>query len=91
MIARIEGRPVSTALGFVLDGFVGVYNVATVPGAERRGAGSAVTRAVIEDAIGQGAVSAILQTSSAGRPVYERIGFRDVGTVRVLAGRFAER
>ena len=47
VIARIEGRPVSTALGFVLDGFVGVYNVATVPGAERRGAGSAVTRAVI--------------------------------------------
>jgi ribosomal protein S18 acetylase RimI-like enzyme len=91
VIGRIDGRPVSTALGFVLDGVVGVYNVATVPGDERRGAGSAVTRAVIEDAIGQGAVSAILQTSSAGRRVYERIGFHDVGTVTVLAGRFAER
>ena len=88
-IARIDGRPVSTALGSVLDGFVGIYNVATVPGDERRGAGSAVTRAVIEDAIGRGAVSAILQTSPAGRPVYERIGFHDVGTVTVLAGRFA--
>ena len=90
VLARIDGRPVSTALGFVLDGFAGVYNVATVPAEERRGGGSAVTRAVIDDAIERGAVSAVLQTSSAGRPVYERFGFHDVGSVTVLTGRFGE-
>jgi ribosomal protein S18 acetylase RimI-like enzyme len=89
VIARIDGRPVSTALGFVVDDVVGVYNVATIPEAERRGAGSAVTRAVLEDAIGRGARSAVLQTSEPGRAVYERIGFHDVGRITVLAGRFA--
>ena len=88
VLARLDGRPISTALGFILDGIVGVYNVATVPDVERRGGGSAVTRAVIDDAIRRGADAAILQTSEVGRPVYERIGFRDVGTVTVLAGRF---
>jgi GNAT superfamily N-acetyltransferase len=90
VLARIDGRPVSTALGYVLDGFVGVYNVATVPAEERQGGGRAVTTAVIEDAIERGAMSAVLQTSTAGRPVYERIGFHDVGSVTVLAGRFGE-
>jgi ribosomal protein S18 acetylase RimI-like enzyme len=88
VIVRLDGRPVSTALGAVLDGVVGVYNVATIPAAQRRGGGSAATRAVIDDAIGRGAVAAMLQTSEAGRKVYERIGFHDVGTVTVMAGRF---
>ncbi|HET7472040.1 MAG TPA: GNAT family N-acetyltransferase [Candidatus Limnocylindrales bacterium] len=89
VLARIDGEPVSTALGAVLDGVLGVYNVATIPARQRRGGGTAVTRAVIEDGIRQGAVAAMLQTSDAGRPVYERIGFHEVGTVTVLAGRFA--
>jgi hypothetical protein len=89
VIARIDGRPVSTALGFVRDGVVGVFNVATVPAEERQGGGSAVTRAVIEDGMARGAVSAMLQASETGRRVYERIGFHDVGTVTVMAGRFS--
>ncbi|HEY8438474.1 MAG TPA: GNAT family N-acetyltransferase [Candidatus Limnocylindrales bacterium] len=91
VLARLEGRPVSTALGFVLDGVIGIFNVATVPDVQRRGAGTSVTRAVIDDGIRQGAISAMLQTSAAGRPVYERIGLHDVGTVTVMAGRFAGR
>jgi hypothetical protein len=44
---------------------------------------------VIDDAFRRGAVAAILQSSDAGRKVYERIGFHDVGSVTVMAGRFA--
>ena len=91
VLARIDGRPVSTALGFVMDGVVGIYNVATVPDEQRRGGGTAVTRAVIDDGIARGAVSAMLQSSAAGQPVYERIGFHQVGTVTVMAGRFGGR
>jgi ribosomal protein S18 acetylase RimI-like enzyme len=90
VIARLDGAPISTALGVVVDGVLGVYNVATMPDQQRRGGGTAVTRAVIEDGIRHGAVSAMLQTSPAGRPVYERIGFHEVGNVTVLAGRFGQ-
>lgn len=90
VLARLDGRAISTALGFVLDGVLGIYNVATIPDAQRRGAGTAVTRAVIDDGIQRGAVAAMLQTSAAGRPVYGRIGFHEVGTVTVMAGRFGE-
>jgi GNAT superfamily N-acetyltransferase len=88
VLARSDGRAISTALGFVLDGVLGIYNVATVPDARGRGAGTAVTRAVIDDGIERGAVAAMLQSSAAGRPIYERIGFHDVGSVTVMAGRF---
>ena len=89
VLARIDGQPVSTALGVVIDGVLGIYNVATMPDQQRRGGGTAVTRAVIDDGIARGAVGAMLQSSDAGRPVYERIGFHQVGTVTVMAGRFA--
>jgi limonene-1,2-epoxide hydrolase len=41
--------------------------------------GEAVTRAVIVDGISRGATRAVLQASDAGRPLYERLGFRDAG------------
>lgn len=87
-LARIDGAPVATALGFVLDGVLGVYNVATIPAARRRGAGAAVTAAAMTDGRRRGAHTAILESSMMGRSVYERLGFRQVCEVSVLAGEF---
>jgi ribosomal protein S18 acetylase RimI-like enzyme len=87
-LARIEGAPVATSLGFMLDGVLGVYNVATIPAARRRGAGAAVTAAAMLDGQRRGAHAAILESSSMGRSVYERLGFRQVCEVTVLAGEF---
>src|SRR6185436_1810814 len=77
-IARIDGRPVATSLGMVVDDVVGIYNVATSPDARRRGAGTAVTAAAMTAARAQGAKWAILESSEMGRSVYERLGFRQV-------------
>ena len=91
VLARRDGEPAATALGFVVDGVVGIFNVATLPEHERNGLGTAVTRAAIDGGVARGATAAILESSPAGRPVYERLGFHDVGTVAVLLGAFGER
>jgi ribosomal protein S18 acetylase RimI-like enzyme len=87
-LARQDGVAVATALGFVVDGVVGIYNVATRPEHRGRGAGSAVTAAALADAASHGAVAAILESSAMGRSLYERLGFRAIGSVTVLLGAF---
>jgi ribosomal protein S18 acetylase RimI-like enzyme len=88
-VARLDGRPVATSLGALLDGIVTIYNVATVPSARRRGAGAAVTIAAMAKARADGARWAILETSEMGRSVYERLGFRHVADVAIYAGNFS--
>jgi GNAT superfamily N-acetyltransferase len=88
-LARLDGRPIATSLGALLDGVVAIYNVATVADARRRGAGSAVTAAAIADAQAHGATAAILESSEMGRSVYERLGFREVTQVAIYAGTFS--
>lgn len=64
------------------DGRVaGLYGVVTAPIARGRGLGTAVSAAAVAQAgaLG-GAERVVLQASAAGRPVYERLGFRVVGT-----------
>ncbi|HEX5013491.1 MAG TPA: GNAT family N-acetyltransferase [Candidatus Limnocylindrales bacterium] len=88
-VARVDGRPVATSLGYTLDGIVTIYNVATVPEARRRGFGAAVTAAAMADAQTAGATWAILETSDIGRSVYERLGFRHVADIAIYAGDFS--
>ena len=57
---------------------VGVYSIATVESARRRGYGAAMTAHVVVDGMGAGCDVAALQASAIGRPIYERLGFRTV-------------
>lgn len=89
-LAILDGRPVATSLGFVVDDVVGIYNVATRLDARRRGAGGAVTAAPMAEAARAGARWAILESSPVGRSMYEGLGFRQVSEVTVYAGRFSD-
>lgn len=89
-LAHLDGRPVATSLGFVVDDVVGIYNVATRADARRRGAGAAVTAAPMGEAARRGARWAILESSPIGRSMYERLGYRQVSEVTVYAGRFSD-
>ncbi|MFL5766652.1 MAG: GNAT family N-acetyltransferase [Actinomycetota bacterium] len=78
LLARFEGRPVSSSLAVEIEGTVGVFGVATVPDARGRGIGTAVTAAAADWAR-ERADLAWLQASEEGRHVYERMGFAVVG------------
>ena len=83
-VGYVDGEPVATALTYTGDATVGVYNVATREAWRRRGFGAAITRHAILDAAAGGATVAILQSSAAGRGVYESLGFREVMQYRIL-------
>ena len=82
-LARLEGEPVATSLGLLVDDVLGVFNVATLEHARRRGIGRAVTLAAMVDGAARGARTAVLQSSEAGHHVYEELGFRDFGMYRL--------
>jgi GNAT superfamily N-acetyltransferase len=74
-LAKASGVAVACAAGITVGGTVGVFGVATLPEARRRGIGTAVTAAVI-DAARLRADLAWLQASELGAGAYRRMGFR---------------
>ena len=78
-----DGDPVVCGLGWRTGRTIGVYSIATVPSARRRGYGAAMTARVVADGADAGCDVAALQASEMGRPIYERQGFRTV--VRYVA------
>ncbi|MGL5866242.1 MAG: GNAT family N-acetyltransferase [Dermatophilaceae bacterium] len=75
-----DGRLVATAAVSTDVGVAGVYTVATLPGYQRRGYGGAVTAAALAEGRRQGLRVGTLQATAAGHPVYQRMGFADLGT-----------
>jgi ribosomal protein S18 acetylase RimI-like enzyme len=61
---------------------VSIQYVATEAEHRRRGHASALMRAALADAQASGATTATLQASPDGLPVYERLGFATVATLR---------
>lgn len=74
--AAADGQLVSVGLGIFRGEFTGIYNIATRPAYRGRGYGRAVTSRIVTDGIARGAPLAYLQSSAAGYPLYESMGFR---------------
>ena len=77
-VGYANGDPVVSGLGWRTGRTIGVYSIATVPSARRRGYGAAMTARVVADGVVEGCDVAALQASEMGRPIYERLGFRTV-------------
>jgi ribosomal protein S18 acetylase RimI-like enzyme len=86
-VASVGGVPVSTAIGYTVDGSVGIFNVATPPAHRGHGYGRAVTERAIRDGFAAGADLAWLQASAMGESVYRAMGFRQVETYVVFGRR----
>ncbi|WP_010271141.1 GNAT family N-acetyltransferase [Paenibacillus senegalensis] len=70
-----EGHPAVTCILYREKEMAGIYSVATVPHARRRGFGTALTLAALRDAREEGLRLAGLQATEKGKSVYEQIGF----------------
>jgi GNAT superfamily N-acetyltransferase len=80
-VAYHEGQPVGTAAAVRCEGSLGLYNIAIAPGFRRRGYAEALTRHAAETA---GSATLVLQSTSAGMPLYARLGFRTVTRILVF-------
>jgi ribosomal protein S18 acetylase RimI-like enzyme len=76
--AEEDGKIVAVGLGIFLGETAGIFNIATVPAYRGRGYGRAVTWRIVTDGIERGAPLAFLQSSAAGYPLYQSMGFRTV-------------
>jgi GNAT superfamily N-acetyltransferase len=79
-VGYADGEPVASGLGWRTGRTIGVYSIATIPSARRRGYGAAMTARVVADGVAAGCTAAALQASEMGRPIYERLGFRTAVT-----------
>jgi GNAT superfamily N-acetyltransferase len=77
-VGYADGDLVVSGLGWRTDRTVGVYSIATIESARRRGYGAAMTARVVADGVAAGCDVAALQASDMGRLIYERLGFRTV-------------
>lgn len=82
-LALLNGEPVGTSQLFVSGGVAGIYNVSCIPEARGQGIGSAIVLAPLLAARELGYHVGILQASSMGHRVYQRLGFQDFGKLSV--------
>jgi hypothetical protein len=83
-LGRVDGEDVSTAIRYVIDGDVGIFNVATPPEHRGHGYGATITFHAVREGFASGADLAWLQSSRQGESVYRRLGFRQVETYVLL-------
>jgi GNAT superfamily N-acetyltransferase len=75
-LGRVHEEAVATSEVFLVGSVAGVYGMATHPAFRRRGIGTAMTWAALEEARRLGVGTVILQATEVGEGVYARLGFR---------------
>jgi GNAT superfamily N-acetyltransferase len=76
--ANLEGKPVGETTLFRGAGVAGVYDVNVAESFRRRGIGTALVHAALQQAQRLGHGAAVLAASGMGLSVYARLGFREV-------------
>jgi GNAT superfamily N-acetyltransferase len=77
-VASLDGRPVGISVAVRTGDSGGIYSVATLEDARRRGVGTSVTWAAVGAIRDWGCQAAVLQSSTMGYPVYRSMGFEEV-------------
>ncbi|MFZ0088486.1 MAG: GNAT family N-acetyltransferase [Solirubrobacteraceae bacterium] len=80
VVAFLDDRPAAVALGVVDGGWLGIFNMATLPAQRRRGAGNAALAALADWGGTRAATTAYLQVDLDNQParrLYRDAGFTD--------------
>jgi GNAT superfamily N-acetyltransferase len=81
--AELEGEPVSTLGVWPHRSDAAVIWVATLPEARNRGISSRLMAQALRNAREDGYETTTLQSTKLGRPVYEKLGYRDFGAAHM--------
>jgi GNAT superfamily N-acetyltransferase len=82
-VARRNGEAVTAVVSHDHEGDCSVWWVATVPEARGRGLAAGLMRRALHDGRQRGCEVSTLQATRLGRPVYERLGYRTLGTIEM--------
>lgn len=87
-IAYWKGQPAGAGMLYCRNGMGGIYNMCTLPQYRERGLATAILAAIMADAAGLGCEGVGLTPTAMGRPLYERLGFREIYEERYFMERF---
>lgn len=76
-VGRLDGKPVAGASLFLAGGVASIQGVATVPGARRRGVGTAMVLALLREARAERYQVAVVEAREAVVGLYRRVGFEE--------------
>jgi len=85
----LQDETACVATAFDVGDDTAVWFVATLPHAQRNGLAAGILRRLLLDARERGQRTASLQASPKGRALYERLGFRPVGSLHLYEERFS--
>jgi len=80
-LGRLDGRPVATGMLACSAGVAGLLGIGTMPDVRGRGIGTAITLQPCIDARARGYNTAVLFATEDGFPLYQKLGFREVGSI----------
>jgi GNAT superfamily N-acetyltransferase len=88
LVVTVDGRPVSCALAHDTGDDCHITLVATLAEHRGRGYAAGLVRTLVSDGLDRGCTTTTLGATRAGAPVYERLGYRDVGYLQMWERRF---
>jgi ribosomal protein S18 acetylase RimI-like enzyme len=80
-VARVDGEPVACVAAHHHGGDCSIWNVGTREAARGRGLATGLLRQALLDGRERGCETTSLQATPMGRPVYARIGYRELGPI----------
>jgi ribosomal protein S18 acetylase RimI-like enzyme len=76
-IGYLKGEPIASSSLLLAQGVAGIYVVGTLPEARRKGIGTAMTLAPLQEARNRGYNVGVTHSSPMGLGVYQRMGFKE--------------